>query len=305
MNVEWMRGCATALVTPFGAGGGVDVERMRALVRRQMEEGVLLLVPCGTTGESVTMSAGEREQVIRATIETAKGGARVIAGTGSNNTAHAVEQSKEAAGWGADAVLVVAPYYNKPTQEGLYQHFRAVAEAVPETPVVLYNVPGRTSSNISAETTLRLARDFENVVAVKEASGNLAQIMEILRGRPEGFLVLSGDDAMTFAMIALGADGLVSVASNEEPRVMSLMVDTALEGNWNRARALHYVLLPLMDVNFIESSPGPVKAAMALMGLLEENLRLPLVPVTEKTRERVREVISELGLLGETAHVSA
>jgi 4-hydroxy-tetrahydrodipicolinate synthase len=305
MNVEWMRGCATALVTPFAGDGGVDLERMRALVRRQMDEGVRLLVPCGTTGESVTMSGAEREQVIRATIETAKGRARVIAGTGSNNTAHAVEQSKEAAGWGADAVLVVAPYYNKPTQEGLYQHFRAVAEAVPETPVVLYNVPGRTSSNISAETTLRLARDFENVVAVKEASGNLAQIMEILRGKPEGFLVLSGDDAMTFAMIALGADGLVSVASNEEPRVMSLMVDTALEGNWNRARALHYVLLPLMDVNFIESSPGPVKAAMALMGLLEENLRLPLVPVTEKTRERVREVISELGLLGETAHVSA
>jgi 4-hydroxy-tetrahydrodipicolinate synthase len=305
MNVEWMRGCATALVTPFGSDGAVDIGRMRALVARQIEGGVRLLVPCGTTGESVTMSGAEREQVIRATIETAKGRARVIAGTGSNNTAHAVEQSKEAAGWGADAVLVVAPYYNKPTQEGLYQHFRAVAEAVPETPVVLYNVPGRTSSNISAETTLRLARDFANVVAVKEASGNLAQIMEILRGKPEGFLVLSGDDAMTFAMIALGADGLVSVAANEEPRVMSLMVDTALEGNWNRARALHYVLLPLMDVNFIESSPGPVKAAMALMGLLEENLRLPLVPVTEKTRERVREVISELGLLGETAHVSA
>src|ERR1041384_5873663 len=181
MKVEWMRGCATALVTPYGAGGGVDVERMRALVRRQMgeggarrgvgvervpalgrrqmDEGVSLLVPCGTTGESVTMSAEEREQVIRATIDAARGRARVIAGTGSNNTAHAVEQSREAAGWGADAVLVVAPYYNKPTQEGLYQHFRAVAEAVPETPVVLYNVPGRTSSNIAAETALRLARD--------------------------------------------------------------------------------------------------------------------------------------------------
>jgi 4-hydroxy-tetrahydrodipicolinate synthase len=305
MNVEWMRGCATALVTPFVGDGGVDLERMRALVRRQMDEGVRLLVPCGTTGESVTMSGAERESVIRATIETAKGRARVIAGTGSNNTAHAVEQSKEAAAWGTDAVLVVAPYYNKPTQEGLYQHFRAVAEAVPETPVVLYNVPGRTSSNISAETTLRLARDYANVVAVKEASGNLAQIMEILRGRPEGFLVLSGDDAMTFAMIALGADGLVSVASNEAPRMLSEMVDAALAGRLEEARAAHYRLLPLMDVNFIESSPGPVKAAMALMGLLEENLRLPLVPVTEKTRERVREVISELGLLEETAHVSA
>jgi 4-hydroxy-tetrahydrodipicolinate synthase len=300
-----MRGCATALVTPFKSDGGVDVERMRALVGRQLEGGVRLLVPCGTTGESVTMSGEEREQVIRATIEEAKGRGRVIAGTGSNNTAHAVEQSREAAGWGVDAVLVVAPYYNKPTQEGLYQHFRAVAEAVPETPVVLYNVPGRTSSNINAETTLRLARDCANVVAVKEASGNLAQIMEILRGRPEGFLVLSGDDAMTFAMIALGADGLISVASNEAPRLMSEMVEAALAGRLEEARAAHYRLLPLMDVNFVESSPGPVKAALALMGLLEENLRLPLVPVTEKTRERVREVISELGLLEETAHVSA
>ena len=305
MNCEWMRGCATALVTPFGAGGGVDVERMRALVGRQMDGGVSLLVPCGTTGESVTMSAGEREQVIRATIETAKGRARVIAGTGSNNTAHAVEQSRRAAELGADAVLVVPPYYNKPTQEGLYQHFRAVAEAVPETPVVLYNVPGRTSSNISAETTLRLARDFGNVVAVKEASCNLPQIMQILRDRPEGFLVLSGDDAMTFALLALGGDGLVSVASNEAPGPLSKMVDAALAGRWDEAREMHYRLLPLMDVNFVESSPGPVKAAMALMGLLEENLRLPLVPVTEKTRERVREVLSESGLLEESTHVAA
>lgn len=305
MNCEWMRGCATALVTPFGGDGGVDIERMRALVGRQIEGGVRLLVPCGTTGESVTMSGAERAGVIRATVETAKGRARVIAGTGSNNTAHAVEQSREAASMGADAVLVVAPYYNKPTQEGLYRHFRAVAEAVPETPVVLYNVPGRTSSNIAAETTLRLARDCANVVAVKEASGNLAQIMEILRGRPEGFLVLSGDDALTFPMMALGADGLISVASNEAPRQMSEMVEAALAGRYEEARAMHYRLLPLMDVNFVESSPGPVKAAMALMGLLEENLRLPLVPVTERTRARVREVLGELGLMEETAHVSA
>ncbi|HEX8722982.1 MAG TPA: 4-hydroxy-tetrahydrodipicolinate synthase [Pyrinomonadaceae bacterium] len=305
MNVEWMRGCATALVTPFGSGGGVDLERMRALAVRQVEGGVRLLVPCGTTGESVTMSDEERESVISATVEAARGRARVIAGTGSNNTAHAVEQSRRAAEIGADAVLVVAPYYNKPTQEGLYRHFRAVAEAVPETPVVLYNVPGRTSSNISAETTLRLARDCANVVAVKEASGNLAQIMEILRGRPEGFLVLSGDDALTFAMLALGADGLVSVASNEAPAEMSRMVDAALAGRWDEARGLHFRLLPLMDVNFVESSPGPVKAAMALMGLLEENLRLPLVPVTEKTRARVREVLGELGLLEGERHVAA
>ncbi|HEX6183985.1 MAG TPA: 4-hydroxy-tetrahydrodipicolinate synthase [Pyrinomonadaceae bacterium] len=305
MNVEWMRGCATALVTPFRADGGVDIERMQALVGRQVVGGVRLLVPCGTTGESVTMSNDEREAVIGATVEVGKGRAHVIAGTGSNDTAHAVEQSRRAVELGADAVLVVAPYYNKPTQEGLYQHFRAVAESVPETPVVLYNVPGRTASNIEAATTLRLARDLRNVVAVKEASGNLAQIMEILRGRPEGFLVLSGDDAMTLAMIALGADGLISVASNEAPELMSHMVNEALAGRWDEARREHYRLLPLMDVNFIESSPGPVKAALALMGLLEENLRLPLVPVTEKTRERVREVLSELGLLGETSHVAA
>ena len=305
MNVEWMRGCATALVTPFGADGGVDIERMQALVGRQVVGGVGLLVPCGTTGESVTMSTEEREAVITATRDAAGGRAHVIAGTGSNSTAHAVEQSRRAAELGADAVLVVAPYYNKPTQEGLYRHFRAVAEAVPETPVVLYNVPGRTSSNITAETTLRLARDCANVVAVKEASGDLSQIMKILRDRPEGFLVLSGDDALTLAMIALGADGLISVASNEAPEQMSHMVNAALDGRWDEARREHYRLLPLMDVNFVESSPGPVKAALALMGLLEENLRLPLVPVTEGTRERVREVLGGLGLLEETSHVAA
>ena len=306
MNTEWMRGCATALVTPFGSDGSVDIERMRALVGRQIEGGVRLLVPCGTTGESVTMSEEENREVIRATVGVARErGARVIAGAGSNSTAHAIENSRAAREEGADAVLVVAPYYNKPTQAGLYAHFRAVAEAVADTPVVLYNVPGRTSSNISAETTLRLAREVENVVAVKEASGNLAQIMEILRGRPEGFRVLSGDDAMTFAMIALGADGLISVASNEAPALMSRMVDAALEARWDEARSLHYRLLPLMDVNFVESSPGPVKAALTLMGLIEENFRLPLVPVQDKTRERVREVLAELGLLKETTHVAA
>jgi 4-hydroxy-tetrahydrodipicolinate synthase len=306
MNVEWMRGCATALVTPFKSDGSVDVEGMRALVKRQCEGGVRTLVPCGTTGESVTMSEDENRRVIGATVEAAKAhGARVIAGAGSNSTAHAVSNALSAREAGADAVLIVAPYYNKPTQEGLYQHFRTVALAVAPLPVVLYNVPGRTSSNISAETTLRLARDIENIAAVKEASGNLAQIMEIIGKRPEGFLVLSGDDAMTFALMALGADGLISVASNEAPRPMSKMVDDALAGRWDEARQLHYRWLPLMDVNFVESSPGPVKAALALMGLLEENLRLPLVPVTEKTRERVRGVLSELGLLEETSHVSA
>jgi len=305
LQLDWLRGCATALVTPFAAGGAVDEKRLRELIEYQITGGVRVLVPCGTTGESVTMSEEENRLVIRTVVELSRGRAKVIAGTGSNSTSVTIERSKAARELGVDGVLTVAPYYNKPTQEGLYAHFRAIAEAVSGLPVVIYNVPGRTSSNISAETTLRLARDCDNIVAVKEASGNLSQIMEILRSRPEGFRVISGDDALTLALIALGGDGLISVASNEAPKLMSELNDHALAGNWDEARALHYRLLPLMEANFIESSPGPVKAGMALMGLLEENLRLPLVPVQEKTRARMREVLNELGLLKETSHAVA
>jgi 4-hydroxy-tetrahydrodipicolinate synthase len=297
MHVDWLKGCATALVTPFGGDGSVDEGRLRAFVDFQIEGGVRVLVPCGTTGESATLTEEEDRRVIRLTVEAAGGRARVVAGAGSNSTAAAVEYSRAARDLGADAVLVVAPFYNKPTQAGLYAHFRAVAEAVEGLPVVVYNVPGRTASNISAATTLRLAREVENVAAVKEASGNLSQIMEILRARPADFRVLSGDDSLTLPMIALGADGVVSVASNEAPALMSQMTDAALAGRWDEARALHYRLLPLMETNFIESSPGPVKAALAMMGLVEENLRLPLVPVEEKSRARLREVLEELGLL--------
>jgi 4-hydroxy-tetrahydrodipicolinate synthase len=304
MKVDWMRGCATALVTPFKADGAIDEDRLRALVDRQINGGVRLLVPCGTTGESATMTEAEDQRVIAITVEVARDRARVIAGTGSNSTAAAIEYSQRARDLGADAVLQVAPWYNKPTQEGLYAHFRAVADSIPETPIMLYNVPGRTSSNIAAATVMRLARDCENIVAIKEASGNLAQIMEILRERPANFCVLSGDDAVTLPLIALGAEGIVSVASNEIPDLMSRMTDLALEGNWTEARALHYRILPLMEINFIESSPGPVKAAMAMMGLLEENFRLPLVPIQEKSRAQIREVISELGLL-ESVHATA
>ena len=305
LQLDWLRGCATALVTPFKADGAVDEKRLRELIEFQLAGGVRILVPCGTTGESVTMTEEENQLVIRTTVELSRGRAKVIAGTGSNSTAVTIKRSQEARSLGVDGVLTVAPYYNKPTQEGLYAHFRAIAEAIDNLPVVIYNVPGRTSSNISAETTLRLARDVENIVAVKEASGNFSQIMEILRGRPEGFRVISGDDALTLAMIALGGDGLISVASNEAPEMMSRMNDLALAGNWDEARALHYHLLPLMEANFIESSPGPVKAAMALMGLIEENLRLPLVPVQEKTRARMRDVLTEAGLLKESSHVFA
>ena len=305
LQLDWLRGCATALVTPFTSDGAVDEPRLRNLIEYQIAGGVRVLVPCGTTGESVTMTDEENQFVIRTTVELSRGRAKVIAGTGSNSTAVTIARSQSARALGVDGVLTVAPYYNKPTQEGLYAHFRAIAEAIDNLPVVIYNVPGRTSSNISAETTLRLARDVENIVAVKEASGNFSQIMEILRGRPEGFRVISGDDALTLAMIALGGEGLISVASNEAPEMMSRMNDLALAGNWDEARALHYHLLPLMEANFIESSPGPVKAAMALMGLIEENLRLPLVPVQEKTRARMRDVLTEAGLLKESSHVFA
>jgi 4-hydroxy-tetrahydrodipicolinate synthase len=297
MNIEWMRGCMTALVTPFKRDGSIDEARFRDFLDFQIEGGVKVLVPCGTTGESATMTEEEDRRVISMAIESARGRAKVIAGAGSNSTAASIEYSRAARALGADAVLIVAPFYNKPTQNGLYAHFRAVAEAVEGLPVVIYNVPGRTSSNIAAETTLKLARDVENIVAVKEASGNLSQIMEILRARPANFRVLSGDDSLTLAMIALGADGLISVASNEIPDLMSRMVNAALEGKWDEARALHFKLLPLMEANFIESSPAPAKAALAMMGRVEENLRLPLVPVEEKTRARLREVLDELGLL--------
>jgi 4-hydroxy-tetrahydrodipicolinate synthase len=230
MNVEWMRGCATALVTPFTGSGEIDEERLRNLIEYQMAGGVRVLVPCGTTGESATMTDEEDRRVISITVEASKGRARVIAGTGSNATAVAIETSLTARDLGVDAVLVVAPYYNKPTQEGLYAHFRAVAEAVGDLPVVMYNVPGRTASNIAAATTLRLAHDVPNIVAIKEASGDLTQIMAILHNRPEHFRVLSGDDSVTFALLALGADGLISVASNEAPALMSEMIELALAG---------------------------------------------------------------------------
>ena len=305
LQLDWLRGCATALVTPFTAGGAVDEQRLRDLLEYQIAGGVRVLVPCGTTGESVTMTEEENQLVIRTTVEVARDRAKVIAGTGSNSTAVTIQRSQTARELGVDGVLTVAPYYNKPTQDGLYAHFRAIAEAIDGLPVVIYNVPGRTSSNISADTTLRLARDVENIVAVKEASGNLSQIMEILRARPENFRVISGDDSLTLALIALGGEGLISVASNEAPQLMSQLNELALAGEWNEARALHYKLLPLMEGNFIESSPGPVKAGMALMGLLEENLRLPLVPVQDKTRDRMREILTELGLLKETSHAVA
>ncbi len=301
IECDWLRGCATALVTPFKANGAVDGKTMRELVKRQIEAGVRVLVPCGTTGESATMTREEDDLIIGITIEVAHAmDAHVIAGVGSNATSVAIDNALRARALGADAVLAVAPYYNKPTQAGLIAHYTALAQAIEDTPVVLYNVPGRTASNISSETVLHLARNVPNIVAVKEASGDLMQIMHILRERPPEFRVLSGDDALTFALLALGADGLISVASNEAPAMMSRMVEAALAGRWHDARTLHFKLLALMEANFWESSPAPVKAAMRMMGLLEESLRLPLVPVQDTTRERLRPVLNELGLLSES-----
>jgi len=296
-RIDWMRGCATALVTPFKKDGSLDEECFRRLVERQIKGGVKLLVPCGTTGESVTMSETERLTVIRATVEVAKRlKAHVIAGTGSNNTAATIDFTRKAREAGADAALVVAPYYNKPTQEGLFAHFSEIARSVKGFPLMLYNVPGRTSSNISAATTLKLAEKFENIVATKEASGNLSQIMEIINERPKNFRVFSGDDAVTLPLISLGADGLVSVISNELPRETSRMVDNALKGAFTAARKIHYKILPLMEANFIESSPAPCKFVMKEIGLLEENLRPPLVPVTAPTRDKLKTAMKLSGL---------
>jgi len=295
MKIDWLRGCGTALVTPFHKDGSIDDDCFRKLVERQIKNGVKILIPCGTTGEAVTMSDEEKIHVIRMTIEVAhKLGGKVIAGTGSNNTAATIDFTRKARELGADAALVVAPYYNKPTQEGLFAHFSEIAKSVKKFPLMLYNVPGRTCSDISSDTTLRLAEAFENIAAIKEASGNFSQIMEIIAKRPKNFAVFSGDDATTLPLISVGADGLVSVCSNEIPNETSKMVEKALDGAWTSARKIHYKILPLMEANFIEASPAPCKFVMKEMNLLEENLRLPLVPVTEPTRKKLREILKEL-----------
>ena len=295
MKLDWMRGCATALVTPFRKDGSVDDACFTKLSERQVQGGVKILVPCGTTGESATMDEGERLHVIKLAVEVAKKlKAHVIAGTGSNNTAATIDFTRRAREAGADAALVVAPYYNKPTQAGMFAHFSEIAKSVKGFPIMLYNVPSRTASNISAETTLKLAAKYENIVSTKEASGNFSQVMEILKDRPKNFTVFSGDDASTLPLIALGADGLVSVCANEIPKETSKMVEHALNGSFHFARKIHYKILPLMEANFIESSPAPCKFVMKEMGLLEENLRLPLVHITEPTRKVLRDIMKEL-----------
>ena len=288
-------GAGTALVTPFTSEGALDEKALRRLVMRQVEEGIDVLIPCGTTGESVTMNAAEQRRVIEVTIEEAAGRVPVLAGAGSNDTRATIERAKAAQASGADAVLIVGPYYNKPTAEGFYRHFAAVAEAI-SIPVVFYNVPGRTGSNIDAKTQIRLA-GHPNIVAVKEASGNLVQIMEVIRDAPSNFEVLSGDDAMTLAVIAAGGKGVISVVANQIPRAMHELVAAALRGDFAEARRIHYKYLRLMNLNFIESSPIPVKASLALMGLCGEHYRLPMCPPSDATRETLKQELSSLGLL--------
>ena len=283
------------MITPFKSDGSIDEKALRRFVDFQIDGGVDMLLPCGTTGEGATLDENETDRVVQIVIEQSRRRVPVIMGAGSNSTAKAVQMTQRARKLGADGVLSVGPYYNKPTQQGYYEHFKAIAQAA-DIPVIVYNVPGRTGGNIEAKTMLRLA-EIPNIVAVKEASGNLGQIMDIIRDAPRDFRVLSGDDAIAVAVVALGGDGIISVVSNEAPAMMSTTIDAALEGNLAKARELHYKLLPLMNVNFIESNPIPVKAALAMMGLIEENYRLPLVRITPANREKVAKVIEELGLL--------
>jgi 4-hydroxy-tetrahydrodipicolinate synthase len=291
-----LRGCGTALVTPFKQDGSLDQAALRELVRWQVKSGIGFLVPCGTTGETPTLSHDEWLRVIDLTVETASGRVPIMAGATSNNTREAAAKAKEVSSRpGVDYVLTATPYYNKPTQEGIYQHFKAIAEASAK-PLVLYNIAGRTGTNIETPTLLRLAQ-IPNIVGVKEASGNIAQIAEVCASVPEHFLVFSGDDAVTLAVIGLGGVGIISVASNEIPAEMSRMTNAALINKWDEARLLFRKYLPLMQANFIESNPGPVKAVLAMTGRMEEVYRLPLVPMKKENRARLERIAAEVGLL--------
>ena len=287
-------GCGTAMVTPFSGDGSLDEVTLRALIQRQIDAGINFLVPCGTTGESPTLTHQEHLRVVEITVEVAKGKVPVLAGAGGYNTAEVIALARELAAIGADGILSVTPYYNKPTQEGLYQHYRAIAEAT-SLPIVLYSVQGRTGVNIEPATVRRLA-GIENIVGIKEASGSIAQMAAILNIVPHDFIVLSGDDAITLPLIAIGGRGVISVASNEIPAEMTQLVRLALEGNIATARGVHRRYHSLMEVNFVESNPIPVKAAMAEMGLLEPVWRLPLVAPKAENLARIQSVLASVGL---------
>ena len=296
-------GCGTALVTPFRRDLSLDEEALRRLVRRQVEAGVDFLVPCGTTGESPTLSHAEQMRVVEITVEEARGKTPVVAGAGGNDTAHVIKMAREFAARGANGILSVAPYYNKPTQEGLYQHYKAIAAAV-ALPIILYNIPGRTGVNIETPTLTKLAQ-IENIVGVKEASGNISQVATVLASVPKDFSVLSGDDAITLPLMALGGRGVISVASNEIPAEMTQISKLANANDFAAARKLHDRWFPLMEVNFIETSPIPVKSALAMMGLLEPVFRLPLVPPKSENLAKIRGVLDSTGLLTRKIYVAS
>jgi 4-hydroxy-tetrahydrodipicolinate synthase len=288
-------GCGTALVTPFRQDQSLDEGTLRRLVRRQIDAGINFLVPCGTTGESPTLSHAEQKRVVEITVKESRGRVPVLAGAGGYNTAEVIERALEFKSIGADGILSVTPYYNKPSQEGLYQHYKAIASAV-ALPIILYNVPGRTGCNIEPATVTRLA-EIDNIVGVKEASGNIGQMAAIAARVPERFLVLSGDDSITVPLIALGGRGIISVVANEIPAEMTRLTQLALANDFPAAREIHRRYLPLMEVNFVESNPMPVKAAMALMGLLEPVWRLPLVAPKAESLAKIRGVLDSVGLI--------
>jgi 4-hydroxy-tetrahydrodipicolinate synthase len=294
-DISKLKGCGTALVTPFNEDLSVDEVALRRLVEFQISEGIDFLVPCGTTGESATLSDDEQRRVIQIVVEETRGRVPVIAGAGGNDTAHVIELARQCERLGVAGLLSVSPYYNKPTQEGLYQHFKAIAEAT-SLPIIVYNVPPRTNVNILPNTIARLA-ELPNIVGVKEASGNISQVAEIITRVSPEFKVLSGDDSIALPLIALGGVGLISVASNEAPAKMAALVKACLDNEWGEARRLNRELFALMRANFIETSPGPVKAALAMMGKIKEAYRLPMVPVKPETKEKLRAVLIELKLI--------
>jgi len=295
-----LRGTGTALVTPFLHDGSLDERALRSLVAWQVESGIDFLVPCGTTGETPTLERDECIRVVDITVEVAAGRVPIVAGATSNSTRDAIDKARTIAQRpGVDAILTASPYYNKPTQEGQYQHFKAIADAI-DKPVVLYNVPGRTGANIDPATLGRLA-EVPNIIAVKEASGNIGQMAELFNHVPDDFLVFSGDDAVTLPLMALGGVGVISVVSNQIPREMAKMTRAALENDWDTARRIHRKFVGLMNANFIESNPLPVKAALAMMGRINEVYRLPLVPMKKETRANLEQIVHELGLVKKRA----
>ena len=291
-----LTGCGTALITPFKPDGAPDLDAFKKFIRWQIDSGINFLVPMGTTGEGVTLNEEEYRQVVEACVDAADGAVPVLAGAGTNNTEYAVHLVRTAEKLGASAFLAVTPYYNKPTPEGQFLHFQKIAQST-SLPVVLYNVPGRTAVNITAATTLRLAGQVKNIVGTKEASGDLVQIMRIIRDRPSGFLVLSGDDSTALAIIGMGGEGLISVASNVIPAEMARIVDLGRNGDMEEARKLHYRYLELMELNFIESNPIPVKYALSRMGRVAERYRLPLCSLTAASKVRMDEELKKLGLI--------